>query len=154
MKVLRQLYLVSVEDTRLVGGYHVLNVDESVFSTVHLEQLQGLLDQVSEVVALPLRVVDFVAHVQVFGLEQVHDWQDLSVVGHKSLSNGVRARDEGLQDLQGDGNDFWVSALWVPALWVPAFWVPAFWVPVLWLRAPSDINVLKNTTRISSVIPA
>ena len=37
--------------------------------------------------------------------------RDRSVVGHKSLTDGVRASDEGLQDLEGDGNDLWVSSV-------------------------------------------
>ena len=101
----------SVQDTGLVGGHHVLDVDEGVFSSVHLKQLEGLLDQVTEVVALALAVVDLVAHVQVFGFEKIHDGENLSVVWHESLADGVGAGDEGLQDLQGDGYDFWVSGV-------------------------------------------
>lgn len=59
----------SVEHAGLVGGHHVLDVDEGVLPAVHLEQLQGLLDQVSQVVPLPLAVVDLVAQVGVLSLE-------------------------------------------------------------------------------------
>ena len=99
----------SVEHAALVGGDHVLDVDESVVATVHLEHFECLLDEVTEVLLLALRVVDVVAHVQVLGLEQVHDGQDLAVVGHESLANGVTAGDEGLQDVEGRGDDLRVA---------------------------------------------
>jgi hypothetical protein len=38
---------VSVEYAGLVGGDHVLDVDEGVLSSVGLEHFQGLLDQIS-----------------------------------------------------------------------------------------------------------
>ena len=99
----------SVQHARLISGHHVLDVNERVLAAVHLEQLQGLLNQVAEIVALALAVVDLVAHVEVFGLEQVHDGQDLSVVRNQRLADGVGAGDEGLQDLQRDGDDLGVS---------------------------------------------
>ena len=46
----------SVEPARLVGGDHVLDVDEGVLSTVHLKGLEGLLDEVTDVLALLLAV--------------------------------------------------------------------------------------------------
>ena len=61
--------------------------------------------------SLSLAVVDLVAQVLVLDFEEVEDREDLSVVGHESLANGVRASDECLQDLQGDGDDFWVSGV-------------------------------------------
>ena len=61
--------------------------------------------------SLSLAVVDLVAEVLVLDLEEVEDREDLSVVGHEGLANGVRAGDEGLQDLEADGDDFWVSGV-------------------------------------------
>ena len=61
--------------------------------------------------SLSLAVVDLVAQVLVLDFEEVEDGEDLSVVGHEGLANGVRAGDEGLQDLQGDGDDLWVSGV-------------------------------------------
>ena len=78
---------------------------------MHLEQLKGLLDEVSEVVSLSLTVVNLVTDVEVLGLEQVHDGKDLSVVRHQSLSNSVRAGYESLEDLKGDGNNLGVSGV-------------------------------------------
>ena len=69
-----------------------------------LEELVGLDDEVAEVLALALRVVDLVALVQIPSLEKVHDWEDLAVVGHEGLSDGVTAGDEFLQDLEGGGD--------------------------------------------------
>lgn len=89
---------------------------------MHLEQFQSLLDQVSKVETLALTIVDFVTHVRVLSFEEVHDWKDLSVVWHKGFSNGVRAGNETLQDLQGDCDDFAVSGVkggfnWDDELW-------------------------------------
>jgi len=78
---------------------------------VHFEELESLLDEVTEVVSFPLGVVDLVSHVEVLGLEEVHDRQNLSVVWHKSFSNSVGAGDEGLQDLKGDRDDLWVTGV-------------------------------------------
>ena len=81
----------SVEDAALVGRDHVLDVDEGVFAAVHLEHLEGGLDQVAQVEALPLAVVDLVAEVVVFDFEQVQHGQDLAVVGHQCLADRVAA---------------------------------------------------------------
>ena len=78
---------------------------------MHLEQLESLDDEVAKVLALALAVINRVALVQVLGLEQVHDGQNLAVVGHEGLTNGVTALDEGAQDVQGGGNDFVVTCV-------------------------------------------
>ena len=84
----------SVEDAAFISGDHIFNVDEGVFSSVDLEHLEGLLDQVAQVKALPLAVIDLVTQVEVLDLEQVEDGQDLPVIGHEGLTNGVRAGDQ------------------------------------------------------------
>ena len=84
----------SVEHAALVGGDHVLNVNECIISAVRLEKLERLNDQVAKVAGLALAVVDRVALVQVLGLEEVHDGQDLAVVGHQGFTDGVAALDE------------------------------------------------------------
>ena len=86
----------SVEYTALIGGDHVLDVDEGVLTAVNLEHLQSGLDEIAQVLSLPLAVVDLVAEVVVADLEQVQHGQDLSVVGDEGLTNGVRAADERL----------------------------------------------------------
>ena len=86
----------SVEDTALIGRNHILDVDKIVFSTVHLEHLEGLLDEVSQVGCLALAVVDLVTNVLVADLEEVQHRKDLSIVGNEGLTNGVRAANEGL----------------------------------------------------------
>lgn len=48
----------SVEHAGLVGGHHVLDVDEGVLSSVALKHLQRLLDQIADVLPLMLAVVD------------------------------------------------------------------------------------------------
>lgn len=61
-----QLFLPLVQQARLVGGDHVLDVDEGVFSSVALQDLQRLLDQVTDVLPLLLAVVDAVSRVNWF----------------------------------------------------------------------------------------
>lgn len=52
-----------VEHAGLVGGHHVFDVDEGVLTPVALKHLQGLLDQVADVLPLLLAVVDAVSRV-------------------------------------------------------------------------------------------
>ena len=59
---------------------------------MHLEKFESLYNDISQILALALRVVDLVSLIQVFGLEEVHDGQNLSVVGHESFANSVTAR--------------------------------------------------------------
>ena len=101
----RQWWDCSVEHATLVRGDHVLDVDESVVAAVHLEKLERFLNEVAEVLLLALRVVDAVAHVDVLLLEEVHDGEDLTVIGHKGLTDGVAALDEGLKDVERGGDD-------------------------------------------------
>jgi hypothetical protein len=101
----------SVEHAGLVGWNHVLDINKGVFSSVHLKQLQGLLDQVAQVVAFPLAVVDLVAKVEVFSLEKVHDWKNLSVIWNQGLSNSVRAGHQCLQNLESNCDDFNVTCV-------------------------------------------
>jgi hypothetical protein len=69
---------------------------------VDLEHLKSLLDQVAEVGCLALAVVDLITKVLVSDFEEVENWEDLSVVGDKGLTNGVGAANKSLQDLEGD----------------------------------------------------
>lgn len=52
-----------VEHAGLVGGDHVLDVDEGVLPAIALERFQRLLDQVADVLPLLLAVVDAVSRV-------------------------------------------------------------------------------------------
>ena len=47
----------SFEETRLIGGNHVLDIDECIFTTMLLKCLQSLLDEVSNVLPLLLAIV-------------------------------------------------------------------------------------------------
>merc|ERR1739838_735050 len=78
---------------------------------MHLEKLEGLLDQIAQIGGFPLRVINLVTQVGIASLEQVHDRQDLSVVRHQSLANSIRAGDEGLQDLESNGNDLRITGV-------------------------------------------
>ena len=54
-----------------------------------LHELKSLLNQVTNIVCILLRVVDSVTDVQVAVPQQIHNWQYLAIVGHQSLSNGI-----------------------------------------------------------------
>ena len=76
-----------------------------------LEHLEGGLDEVAKVHLLPLTVDNRVSNVLVALLEQVEDGQDLAVIGHQSLTDGLRAEHERLEDLQGDHDDLRVAGV-------------------------------------------
>mmetsp|Transcript_70913 Transcript_70913/g.207789 ORF Transcript_70913/g.207789 Transcript_70913/m.207789 type:complete len:288 (+) Transcript_70913:299-1162(+) len=76
-----------------------------------LEELQGLFDEVSEVLPLPLGVVDPITDVVVLVLEDVEDREDLPVVRHQSLADHVPTQHQGLQDLEGRGDDVRVAGV-------------------------------------------
>ena len=76
-----------------------------------LEHLEGRHDEVAKVLSLALAVVDSITLIQVLGLEQVHDGQDLTVVWHKGLTDGITALNELLQDMQGSGNDLGITGV-------------------------------------------
>ena len=78
---------------------------------MRFKQLEGLLNEVTQVNLLSLGVVDPVSDVSVAVFEEVEHGQDLAVVGHKGFANSVRAGNESLQDLEGDGNDFMVAGV-------------------------------------------
>ena len=101
----------SVKHAALVGGDHVLNVNECIISAVHLEQFERRNDHVTQALTLALAVVDLVSLVQVLGLEEVHDGENLTVVWHEGLADGVAAKDKVLQDVEGGGNDGGVTGV-------------------------------------------
>ena len=76
---------------------------------MRLEKLKCLDNEVAQVLTFALRIIDLVALVQVFCLEKIHDWQDLTVIGHESLTDGVAAEHEALQDVKGDRDHVWVA---------------------------------------------
>ena len=81
--------LRSVQDAAFIHWYHVLNVDEGVFTTVCFEDFKGLLDQITQVALLSLRVVNLVSQVHVLRLVQIKYGQDLAVVRDEGLTNSV-----------------------------------------------------------------
>ena len=76
-----------------------------------LEHLERLLDQVAQVLLLALRVVNAVTNVQVLLLEEVHDREDLAVVGHEGLADRITADDESLEDVQGSGDNVRITSV-------------------------------------------
>ncbi len=86
----------SVKDAALISRNHILDVDESVLTSVNLKHLKSLLNKISQVGCFSLRIVNLVTEVSVTDLEQVENGEDLTIVGYKSLTNGVRARNQSL----------------------------------------------------------
>ena len=78
----------------LVGGDHVLDVDEGVLAAVNLEHLQHRVNQIPQAVVLALAVVHGVTQVVVLRFEDVEDGQDLSVVRHQRFANHVSGQDQ------------------------------------------------------------
>ena len=76
-----------------------------------LKHLQCLCYHIAQILALALAVVDRVSLIQVSGLEKVHDGKNLTVVGYKSLTNGVTALDELLEDVECCGDDLRVTCV-------------------------------------------
>jgi len=107
--LLSSVTATSVEHATLVGRHHILDVDEGVFASICLERFKCLLDKITQVQLLPLRVVDPISHVFVLLLVKVHDWKNLPVVGHQGLTDGVRALDEGLENFQCNLNDLGIT---------------------------------------------
>ena len=85
--------LCSVKNAALISGNHVLNVDKRVLTPVHLKHFECLLNQIAQVLRLPLTVVDLVAEIVIANLEQIQDGEDLAVVRHERLAYGVGTGD-------------------------------------------------------------
>jgi hypothetical protein len=58
---------------------------------VDLKHFKCLLNQVTQIGCLSLRVVDLVTEVLVTDLEQVENGKNLAIVGYEGLTNGVGA---------------------------------------------------------------
>ena len=78
---------------------------------MRLEQFESRHDQVTQVLTLTLAVVDLISLIQVLCLEEVHDWENLTVVGYQGLTNGVTALDELLEDVECRGDDLRVTCV-------------------------------------------
>ena len=106
-----KLLYCSVQHAALISWDHVLNVDECIFTSVDLEKFKRCLDEFTQVLSFSLAVVNLVSHVSVLCLHEVEDWQNLAVVWHQGFSNGVRAGNEGLQDLKSDCNNLNIACV-------------------------------------------
>jgi len=58
-----------------------------------------------------LGVLDSVTNVDVVLFEQVHHWEDLTVVGHQSFSDGVRAGNQNLQNFKSNCDNLGVTGV-------------------------------------------
>lgn len=87
MLLLHKIQSGSVEDAALVGGDHILDVNEGILSSRLLEQFQGLSDEVAQVESFSLAVFDLIADAGVVVAEDVEDGQDLPIVGHQCFSD-------------------------------------------------------------------
>merc|ERR1719313_2472107 len=89
----------------LISRNHVLDVDESILSSSHLEQLERVIDEIAKVQPLPLAVLHQIPNVCVAMLEDVKDWKKLPVVRNQSLADHVSRHYDGLQNLQRCAHD-------------------------------------------------
>ena len=103
--------LLSVENTALVGGYHVLDVDECVFSTGLLEEFEGFADEVAQVESFALAVLYLVAYVGVVIPENVQDGQNLPIVRHQGLPDHLPRQHQLLDHLQHRSDDLGVPGV-------------------------------------------
>ncbi len=78
---------------------------------MHFEHLESLYDEITQVRGLALRVVNLIALVQVLGLEEVEDGQDLAVVRHEGLTDGIAALDKLLENVECACDDFVVTGV-------------------------------------------
>ena len=63
-------------------------------------QLERFLDQVAHIVVVFLAVIDAIAQILVPMAQQVHHGQDLAIVRHKGLSDGIGRLDQQLDLFQ------------------------------------------------------
>ena len=89
---------------------------------MHFEKLKGLLNQITQVEALSLTIINLVSNIGILGLEQIHNWQDLSVIWHESFSNSIWACNQSLQDFEANCNVFWVSGIQACLDWDNELW--------------------------------
>jgi len=101
----------SGKHTTLIDRDHVLDVNEGIFSAMNLEELQSVRDELSEVLALALRVIHLITKVCIVAQEDVENWKKLSVVWDKSLPNHFSAHEERLKKLDYGAHEFWVSCV-------------------------------------------
>ena len=78
-----------VEHARFICGNHILDINKSILSTMAFKSLQSLLDQVSNVFAFLLTVIDSISWVEVHVLKSVKNRKDLAIVGDQSLANVI-----------------------------------------------------------------
>lgn len=64
----------SIEYTALIGRYHILDVNERIFSSSLLQQLQSLADEISQIQPFSLVVLDLVTSVGIAITEDVENW--------------------------------------------------------------------------------
>ena len=76
-----------------------------------LEQFQGLYNEVAQVAALALVVLDFVADVGIAVSEDVEDGQNLAVVGYQGFTDHVPAQHQLLDHLQHGSHDVGVPGI-------------------------------------------
>jgi len=99
----------SVQHTRLISRNHVLDVDEGIFTAVDFEHFERLDDEVTQRLALLLRIINPVAKVLILRLEEIEDRQYLTVVWHKSLTDHLARHDHLLQHLEHGADDLGVA---------------------------------------------
>jgi len=73
------------EDAALVGGHHVLDVNEGIGASAVLQQLQGVLDDVAD--AAVSIGIDTLSQIHVDVLVKIAHGQQLAIEGHQGLTH-------------------------------------------------------------------
>merc|ERR1712196_249546 len=76
----------------LIGRDHVFDVDERIFSTMHLEYFERFLNQITDVLSLSLVVINLVADIPIFPLENVEYGKDLPVVWDQCFTDHLTTK--------------------------------------------------------------
>lgn len=73
MKSLSHIKRKSVQNTAFICWYHVFDVDERILATSLLKNFQGLLNEIANVLLLPLAIVDVISEVGILILVNVEN---------------------------------------------------------------------------------
>ena len=68
---------------------HSLDIYECIWTATFFQDLQSVLNQISDVFLVPLMIIDAVTRVQIVVLEHIKDGEELPVVWHQCLANVV-----------------------------------------------------------------
>ena len=93
-----------IKDDRFVSRDHILDVDKRVFSPRLFEQLQSLLNKISNIGRISLSEIDLIPDIQIPIFHKIEGGQNLSVVRHQVRTAVGMADHESLQDFADEAD--------------------------------------------------